>query len=404
MTTENFHQHILSFKFEEASTATQLEYFEYGGDRFPIFINEFWTSKQRQSNPLHEVSYRACFKPQLPRFFISLFTKEGDWVYDPFNGRGTTNIEAALMGRNVIANDVNPLSLLLTSPRIHIPELKEISTRLESIDLAGEEQTDIDLSMFYHPNTEKEIVALKNYLLNKQKTDPVDNWIQMVATNRLTGHSKGFFSVYTLPPNQAVTAERQKKINKSRNQEPEYRQVKELILRKSKQLLSGITDEMRKTLSSVQSITLNGDASSTTAIMDNSVALTVTSPPFLDVVQYASDNWLRCWFNGIDVSAVEKNITMSKTVKEWSAKMQLVFDELYRITIPEGVVAFEVGEVRNGKVKLDETVVPLGLKAGFACDGIIINQQSFTKTSNIWGVKNNNRGTNSNRIVVFRKK
>ncbi len=34
------------------------------------FVNEFWTSKQRAANSLHEVSYRACFKPQLPRFFI----------------------------------------------------------------------------------------------------------------------------------------------------------------------------------------------------------------------------------------------------------------------------------------------------------------------------------------------
>ena len=29
----------------------------------------------------------------------------------------------------------------------------------------------------------------------------------MVAVNRLTGHSPGFFSVYSLPPNQAVSAE-----------------------------------------------------------------------------------------------------------------------------------------------------------------------------------------------------
>ncbi len=403
LTTENFHQHILSFKLAENSAPTLQEYFEYEGSRYPVFMNEFWTSKQRQANSLHEVSYRACFKPQLPGFFIQLFTKQGDWVYDPFNGRGTTNVEAALMGRNVIANDANPLSLLLTSPRIHLPTMEEIKIRLEAIDLTGEQKADIDLSMFYHPNTEKEIVALKTYLQNNSQSDRVDNWIQMVATNRLTGHSKGFFSVYTLPPNQAVTAERQKKINQSRNQNPEYRNVKELILRKSKQLLSGIDNTMRETLRSVQSVTLNGDASSTAAIKNNTVALTVTSPPFLDVVQYASDNWLRCWFNGIDVKAVEKKITMSKTVVEWSQKMQQVFNELYRITIHGGVVAFEVGEVRNGKVKLDETVVPLGLKAGFQCKGIIINQQSFTKTSNIWGVKNNNFGTNSNRIVVFQK-
>ncbi|MEQ1867469.1 MAG: hypothetical protein ABL996_22765, partial [Micropepsaceae bacterium] len=32
---------------------------------------------------LHEVSYRACFKPQLPRFFIERLTHPGEVVYDP---------------------------------------------------------------------------------------------------------------------------------------------------------------------------------------------------------------------------------------------------------------------------------------------------------------------------------
>ena len=83
--------------------------------------------------------------------------------------------------------------------------------------------------------------------------------------------------------------------------------------------------------------------------------------------------------------------------------MQRVFHELYRITRIGGWVAFEVGEVRNRSVRLDEHVVPLGLAAGFDCKGILINQQRFTKTSNIWGVSNNMAGTNSNRIVIFRK-
>jgi len=51
----------------------------------------------------------------------------------------------------------------------------------------------------------------------------------MVAINRLTGHSPGFFSVYTLPPNQAVSVESQVKINASRGQTPPPRDVGKLI-------------------------------------------------------------------------------------------------------------------------------------------------------------------------------
>lgn len=404
MTPKEFHKHLLSFKLHEKSPAGKQTEMLLKGKSFPVFVNEFWTARQRQANPIHEVSYRACFKPQLPRFFIELFTKPNDIVYDPFNGRGTTVIEAALLGRNIIANDVNPLSLILTRPRITIPSLNDIQERLAEIQFNEKAKAEIDLSMFFHSSTLSEIVSLRNYLIEKAasgKEDNTDRWIRMVATNRLTGHSNGFFSVYTLPPNQAVSAARQKKINKERNQKPEYRDIKKLILKKSKVLLSEVKDASQKKPTSQF---LNSDASKTKAIKRNTVSLTVTSPPFLDVVQYVDDNWLRCWFNAIDMEEVSKRITMSKTVEDWGTKMQEVFNELYRITKANGVVAFEVGEVRHGKIKLEEAVIPLGISAGFVCDAILINEQNFTKTANIWGVNNNKSGTNSNRIVIFRKK
>ena len=39
-------------------------------------------------------------------------------------------------------------------------------------------------------------------------------------------------------------------------------------------------------------------------IADDSIDLIVTSPPFLDVVDYPTDNWLRCWFAGIAAETV----------------------------------------------------------------------------------------------------
>ena len=45
----------------------------------------------------------------------------------------------------------------------------------------------------------------------------------------------------------------------------------------------------------------------------------------------------------------------------------------------------------------------LGVAAGFEPRIILVNTQSFTKTAHIWGVGNNQAGTNTNRIVVFQK-
>jgi hypothetical protein len=394
--------------FSDYQPTTQVEQMEMKSGSIPRYTNEFWTSKQRMASAIHEISYRACFKPQLPRFFIKLLTQERDVVYDPFSGRGTTVVEAGLLGRNVISNDINPLSRILTIPRFHVPMEEPVRQRLREIEFDPDARADIDLTMFYHPSTEAEIVSLRNYLAKRDASrteDDIDRWIRMVATNRLTGHSSGFFSIYTLPPNQAVSAESQRKINEKLGQNPEYRNTREMILRKAKSLLRGVTEIQKKNLRNAgkAAIFLTKDARYTSEIEPCSVQLTVTSPPFLDIVQYSKDNWLRCWFNSINDRDVAQRITMSKTIEEWSDVMGAVFSELNRVTRPNGWVAFEVGEIRRGTLKLDEYVVPLGQSAGFDCEGIIINLQEFTKTSNIWGVNNNDSGTNTNRIVLFRK-
>jgi len=388
-------------------TETKVSAISCGGYVVPHYINEFWTAGQRKASSIHEISYRACFKPQLPRFFIDIMTKTGDTVYDPFSGRGTTVIEAGLCGRNVIANDANPLSEIMTRPRFFTPSITAVEDRLAEIPCNGEAGA-LDLSMFYHPQTEREIFGLRGYLLKEREQgtdDAIDRWIAMVATNRLTGHSSGFFSVYTLPPNQAVSQESQVRINKRRKQVPPYRNTHRLIVKKTKSLQRTLTSPQIKTLSraGARAWFLTSDARQTPGIANDTIQLTVTSPPFLDVVQYREDNWLRCWFNGLESDTIGKTITMAHMVEEWAAVMKDVLCELYRITAPGGWVAFEVGEVRKGTIRLEEYIVPLGISAGFSCKAVMINTQAFTKTSHIWGVDNMGCGTNTNRIIVLKK-
>ncbi len=66
------------------------------------------------SNVLHlatETSNRnhsATFPRALPEWFIKLFTKEFDWVLDPFLGVGTTTEVAHKMRRNSVGIEIIP--------------------------------------------------------------------------------------------------------------------------------------------------------------------------------------------------------------------------------------------------------------------------------------------------------
>ena len=59
------------------------------------------------------------------------------------------------------------------------------------------------------------------------------------------------------------------------------------------------------------------------------------------------------------------------------------------------------GDVDGGRLLLDEVIAPLGEEAGLVCEAILVNEQEFTKTANCWGVRNNRKGTNTNRIVLL---
>lgn len=391
-------------------------------------IREFWTARQRQGHSLHEISYRACFKPQLPEYFIERYTQPGDLVADPFLGRGTTPIQAHLMGRRAAGSDVNPLCVMLTSPRFDPPLLNEIETRLdlilgrsEAIEAAldaihsGYQQDGSngnvlldDLLAFYHPITLAQLIVIKNWFTDRRLEgtfDDADNWIRMVCINRLSGHSSGFFSVRTMPPNQAVSAKSQRQINDRNRQQPEPREVSKIVTKKSRSLLRSVQPDTL--FGQLETQPLDPILETTAAdnlfyLEDSSTDLIVTSPPFLNVVDYKKDNWLRCWF--VDIDPGDLKISVYSSVEEWKIFIRDAFKEMCRVMREGGHIAFEVGEVRNGKVQLEEIVLQAVEGLPLVLEKVLINQQNFTKTSNLWGITNNQAGTNTNRIVLFKRR
>ena len=412
------HQDIRDFTGFNKRTVTFEIPVEGRSGAVPAYVNEFWTSRQRAAHSLHEISYRACFKPQLPRFFIELLTRPGDVVYDPFMGRGTTVLETALRHRIAIGCDLNPISRILVRPRLSPPDLERVAERLSEINLSARVPIRDDLLVFYHRETLEEICALREYLRRRESSgerDRVDDWIRMVAINRLSGHSPGFFSVYSLPPNQAASIASQQRINTRLNQLPPRRDIREIILKKTRSLFrdppygneSDLFPSELPDLGNLQHAggsahrVLTGSADATPELEDGSVNLVVTSPPFLDIVDYAGDNWLRGWFCGLDTKDLD--LAVFRKLDAWSNFMSRVFLEISRILVPGGFLAFEVGEIRKGSIRLEETVLRLGTVAGLDAILVLINDQKFSKTAHCWGVDNRAKGTNTNRIVLFRK-
>jgi hypothetical protein len=371
-------------------------------------VGELWTAQQRQMHSLHYVvSYRASFKPELPDFCIRRYSKKGDVVFDPFSGRGTTALQANLLGRVAWASDVNPLAVRMTRAKLNPAGLDEIVLRLNEVDF----RRPVDLegyqerfAPFYHPDTYRELLNLRAHI--QRNPDRINNFIELIAVSRLHGHSPGFFSVYSFPQI-SIPAESQRLINRKRGQRPEYRAVAPRIIRKAAQALrDSFTAEFfsmgRHSRAEIS------DATKLSWIPSGSVDLVVTSPPFLDKVDYVMDNWLECWFCGVPLDGFSRGVVMSSCLEEWAQFIRKVLAESLRIVKPRGKIVIEVGEVETaaGLVNLDEIVAEESAKVSFqkkrlAVDEVLINKQSFTKLANCFNVTNNRKGTNTNRLVVM---
>lgn len=382
----------------------------------PVHYGELWTARQRQMHPVHyTVSYRASFKPELPDFFMRRFLPQngGGLVLDPFGGRGTTVLQANLLGHKGIHNDRNPVSLYLIRSRQQILSFETLAEKLAELNLekgpvnilAADRKR---LTPFFHERTLKEIVRLRALIqADSEMQDAALNYIGVTALSRLHGHSGGFFSVYSFPQI-SIMPQAQARNNRNRGQIPEYRAIRERILRKMKTDLSRPLPEHFCRMA-MKNRYLREDARQLKGLRKNSVDLVITSPPFLNKVNYFDDNWMRAWFLGCEESFNRNDLTVTPDLKKWSIFMRDVMFELGRVLKPGAHAVIEVGEVVLGgrSLNLDEILLehlPLSVPGGRLLGReVFINAQNFTKLANCWDVKNNKKGTNTNRCLVLQK-
>ncbi|HHX74805.1 MAG TPA: site-specific DNA-methyltransferase [Firmicutes bacterium] len=369
---------------------------------------EYWTARQRQMHSLHYVvSYRAAFKPELPDYFIRKFTKAGQVVGDPFCGRGTTVLQANILGRYAYANDINPFAVWLTRTKTNPVPLSEVCAFLATIDWEGSvaEKYPPELLLFYHPKTLQELLILKKRI--RETKSPAACFVALLAVSRLHGHSPGFFSVYTMPQF-SVPPKAQYRINRKRRQVPEYRPVAPRLLAKAKAALQdNLVAGIRRM--STHNCYTRRDARALREWQNECIDLIVTSPPFLNKVDYITNNWLEHWFLDIDPETFRSEMLQTNSLKEWQDYMGSFLQEVARVLKPGGICVIEAGDVlyRTQKINLDEIIAAALAAAGCRVlrpVEVLVQRQNFSKIAHCFAVTNNSKGTNTQRMLVLQKK
>src|SRR5271155_3327602 len=225
--------------------------------------------------------------------------KANSCVFDPFCGRGTTLYAARLRGIKATGIDSNPVAIAIAAAKLACVSAREIVTLAEKILLHPTTEIDIPVGDFwrlcYHPSTLIEICILRNYFLSKMltKTDLVLRALILGLMHgpRMKGDpsylSNQMPRTYATKPDAAVD------FWEKYNLQPPRVNALELIRRRAHYLLEKQPpgSRGRVILGDIRSVRLGHKARFTHVI---------TSPPYLGMRCYVSDQWLRNWFLGAD--------------------------------------------------------------------------------------------------------
>ena len=240
-------------------------------------------------------SYPARFIPQIPLTFIKLFTKEGETVLDPMCGCGTTLVEAFLNNRNSIGNDFNPLATLITKVKVTLipdTEFKYLKEKLRRM----KRYLDLD-----YKRIDKRIESLPNRKISKIFNRVVISKLEVIRETLLEikeegGHDDIYdlgrvalsSTIWSLVENGGGLDVDDLFLKKVNSMEKELKKMSKIV--KNPPKVKVITGDARKL-----------------EVESDSVDLIVTSPPYVNALDYYRVHMYNMLWLGMDFDLFKKH-------------------------------------------------------------------------------------------------
>lgn len=252
-------------------------------------------------HPLHALCpYFAMFPEQFVARQVLAYTRPGDFVFDPFCGRGTTVLESLLNNRVSAGVDINPVAACVAGAKADPPSLSRVMSRLDELE-AGQRNvaslempTDEFFGSCFHPKTLGQISFLRQTLC--WWSSRIDRFIAAVMLGCLHGesHKSPNYLSNRMPRTISTKPAYSVRWWKARNMLAPERETFDVLRRLCRFRLSGDPLSARGSVKQRDA----RSASSAFPKLRRKVKLIVTSPPYLDTTDYHEDQWLRLWFLG----------------------------------------------------------------------------------------------------------
>lgn len=303
-------------------------------------------------------SYLGAFPPALANYFVRYFTKPKDLVMDPFAGRGTTSLEAQILGRNAVSTDLNPIALALCEAKNSCVTKDEVISRIMQLearyDPALYEQEafaqQMEVHLIFHPRTLAQLCYLKRKLL--VSSVPVDKFLVGITLGILHGGerldgSSGYASI-DMPNTFSMSPEYVRRFVQTNQLNRLFRDVFELLRDKTERLYK------KHSINKGEGLVIRANARRLAELPQlqqylRKVSLVLTSPPYLGIVNYAKQNWIRSWFIGKNPIEISTDLDDDLSLDEWIKFAKASVKEIKKFLRKDGVAVFVIGDVARSK-------------------------------------------------------
>jgi hypothetical protein len=279
------------------------------------------------------------------------WTSEGDLLADPFCGCGTVALEAALGGRRVLAGDWNPYAVLLTRAKLYPPaDLVEAESRLQDAwalsrkALAKQDLRTVPLWVrkFFHPETLRSALAFRDACLEQN-----DAFLLACLLGILHHQRPGFLSY---PSSHLVPYLRDRKY--PARLYPDLYQPRDVLTR----LEAKVARTFRRPAAPYgqERRVVQADARRFPKI--DGIQAVITSPPYMNELDYVRDNRLRLWFlrrslpEGMELAGRDRE-------KVFKALMRAVCSRLAPCIAAGGHFILVVGDATRGSGRKGRTAM-----------------------------------------------
>lgn len=348
---------------------------------------------------LHQIApYIGKMKSSMAKTLIQYCSKPGDTILETFVGSGSVALESIIEGRNVICSDTNPYAIALTQAKLFAPRTVDRALALCKyyLDLAEREAENVDLSkvpewitQFFHPKTLREISSLFTLLREDKQHFLIGCLLGILHHQR-----PGFLSY---PASHAVPYLRTKRFPKDRYPELyEFRKVRPRLLKKimrTYRRFPYINPSLVKKCFHKDVRHLD--------LAEKSISAVVTSPPYMNTLDYVRDNRLRLWFLGYKRKKYSDKDS-PKNLKEFKRLITDFFVVVDRVLRPRKKIVIVVGEVnKNGQIKNTSTTILETAREFGGFEHLMTIEDSIPINRRI---RRDGRCTKREWIIVFRKR